>query len=801
MGSLALPLLVLLLQSPAPASAKRPEAAPEPRLGRVLGLLSEGMNEEALDEAELALEYASENLELLDAASRAALALGRPDEALFHAAIALDLVRETPERKGIREAMTKRIGEVDPLEGKGGALLEDFAGRLMRLGETCAGRGLPANAVDLYGRCAGTPRAGSAQAALDRLYAQRKVVESLLETGLDVPVRTAERRSPGRAAREDAAHATWDKAWEVKSPNYTVTTNLPRALADQASTAMEQMNRFYRIVFRHRERGGGTARCGIRIYRTRPEFDALEEGPGASVGGFYAVGENRVATYDPRSEGRPLSELWETLFHEASHQFTHMISADLVPGWLNEGTASYFEGARLLPNGAVEANLIPDSRLHEVRQALGSGKPTLEEVLSYFEEGSYPGEFYGVGWAIVYFLHNYEDDACERVYRPLYGEFVDSYRTGGKHDPFERFVATFVKKAKRPSVSTFEDFERLFRAWILELHDLHFGPPEKADSLLARARRQREKGKREAAVESYRWALRKRPDDPSALAGLAEVESELKRRDAAFLHFRQAIAAARAAPEPPPEHAALAESCWRRIESMDKALSDGLASAQAGLVEGASGAASQYVEAGFPRQGLRILDGAMRVLGGDGTLRARRREIAQETGVDSRRWRRIGLSPDLVEWEGDEEWQLEGETLRARTKGLSFLFLREEPPDSFRFEAAIEPLETAEKSYFALAFGVNAQTGITVYGVGKDGSLDVARFGREWKALKVFQPARLKKGGTIRLGVDHSEEGVEFYRDGKLLGRLPLPAAERRGQIGLFVQDAAATIRDVRLKS
>ncbi len=801
MGSLALPLLVLLLQSPAPASAKRPEASAAPRLARVLGLLAEGKSESALEEATLALEYAPEDLELLDAASRAALALGRADEALFYAAIAVDLAQETPERKALLEAMTKRMAEVDPLEGKGAALLQDFAGRLVRLGDASAGRGLHANAVELYGRCAGSSRAASAQAALDRLYAQRKVVESLLETGLDVPVRTAKRGSPERAAREDAAHSVWENAWEIKSPNYTVRTDLPRALAEQVSTAMEQMNRFYRTVFHHRERGGGTARCGIRIYRSRAQFDALEESPPASVGGFYVVGENRVATYDPRSEGRPLSELWETLFHEASHQFTHMISADLVPGWLNEGTASYFEGARLLPNGAVEANLIPDSRLHEVRAALEEGKPTLREVVSYFEEGSYPGEYYGVGWALVYFLHNYEDEACERVYRPLYGEFVDAYRTGGKHDPFERFAATFVKKAKQPGVSTFEDFERRFRTWILELHDLHFGPPEKADSLLARARRQREKGKREAAVESYRWALRKRPDDPTALAGLAEVESELKRRDAAFLHFRQAIAAASAAPKPPPEQAALAEECMRRIESMDKTLSEGLAAAQAGLVEGAGAAASQYVEAGFPRQGLRILDGAMRVLGGDGALRAQRARIVQETRVDTRRWRRVGLAPDLSEWEGDEEWRLEGETLRARTEGLSFLFLREEPPDSFRFEASIEPLEVSEESYLALAFGVNAQTRMTVYGAGKDGAIDVARFGREWEVLKVFQPASLKKGATIRLGVDLSAEGAEFFRDGKLLGRLPLPAAERRGQIGLFLQEAAAAIRDVRVKS
>ncbi|HET6202721.1 MAG TPA: DUF1570 domain-containing protein [Planctomycetota bacterium] len=793
MGPILLLVAPLLGQTPAPASGRKPDP---PRLARPIALLAEGKAEEAFAEAETALEFAPEDLDLLETASKAAEALGRRDEAFAYASIAADLAAEIPERKALLDALQRRLGALDPLQGKGATMLRDCAGTLFRLGEGCASRGLPANAVDLYGRCAGTPLDGKARAALDRLYAQRKVVESLLETGLDVPAKAGGKVSPERAAREDATHASWERAWEVKSPNYTAITNLPRSTAEQISSAMEQMNRFYRTVFRHKERGGGTARCVLRVYRTRAEFDRLEGSPAASVEGFYAPDDNRVSTYDPRSEGRPLSVLWETLFHESSHQFTHMISADLVPGWLNEGTASYFEGARLLPNGSVETNLVPDLRLLEAREALDQGKPTLRELVSFYEEGSYPGEYYGLGWALVYFLHNYEDEACERVYRSTYGDFLDAYRTGGKHDPFERFVSFFVKKAKQPGIESFEAFEGRFRRWVLDLFAIHFGPSEKAGVLVERSRKQRARGKREAAVESYRWALRKRPDDASALAELADVEAELKRRDAAVLHLRQAIAGSGASAGDP-----FVEGCIRKMAAIDKPLADGLTAAFAGMSKAAATTAEAYASAGFPRLALRVLQSASGVLGADPSLRARRSEIVRSTGVDGRRWRRLPIDEGLTHWEGAPEWKAEGEAVRGESKGPSFLFHRDEWAEPLRLEVAVRPNLTSEEAFIGIAFGANAETGITIFGVSKGGLVDVSRLEREWKTLRDFGPARIRKGVPLRLAVELSDEGAEFLLDGKSLGSLPLPARERRGQIGLVVQDAEAGFADVRVRS
>ena len=256
-------------------------------------------------------------------------------------------------------------------------------------------------------------------------------------------------------------------------------------MAHSIAMAMEQMNQF-----QYKGRGGSMRSCGIRVYATQAEFDELEGEKDESVKGFFVPLENRVATYDPRAEWQPLGELWSTLFHEASHQFTEATTTNLMPGWLNEGTASYFEGATLLPSGQVVANQVPTRRLEELRDFLEKGSPTLKEVVSYFEEGSYDVTYYPFGWGLVYFIQNYEDERSERVYVPIYRDYMQTYTKGGNHDVVGRFVEYFVERAQQPGIETFEQFEARWKQWIQDLADVHFGPSEKADVLLARARKQ-----------------------------------------------------------------------------------------------------------------------------------------------------------------------------------------------------------------------------------------------------------------------------------------------------------------------
>ena len=90
-------------------------------------------------------------------------------------------------------------------------------------------------------------------------------MDALLNSGMDVPVRKRSRLPLARLAKHNARHRLWKNAERIKSPNYTVRTNAGHELAVAVSQAMEQMNRYYRQVFQHKTRGGGTARCEISI--------------------------------------------------------------------------------------------------------------------------------------------------------------------------------------------------------------------------------------------------------------------------------------------------------------------------------------------------------------------------------------------------------------------------------------------------------------------------------------------------------------------------------------------------------
>ena len=104
---------------------------------------------------------------------------------------------------------------------------------------------------------------------------------------------------------------------------------------------------------------------------------------GSAPEGWWSPGENKVTCYDTRTTTTSLDWMLETLFHEASHQFMTQLESKggSAPAWLNEGTASYFEGARLLANGTVQTNLIPESRLRGLMYMIETGNPTLHEQL------------------------------------------------------------------------------------------------------------------------------------------------------------------------------------------------------------------------------------------------------------------------------------------------------------------------------------------------------------------------------------------------------------------------------------
>ncbi|MHC5010806.1 MAG: tetratricopeptide repeat protein [Planctomycetota bacterium] len=793
---------------PAPSEARGTAAERvEQQIRSARSALEAGDAAAAFDAALLGLEFDPDHVALLTLASRAAEGAERGDEALWYAVLAHEAAASAGASTREIDRLAARAAALQPL---GPDLLEPITGyadRLFELGDLFFRRKLYVNAVDVFRRCEGTPVAAAAGAALEKLYGRRKAVEALLASGIDVPIRARPRKSPARIAREDRQHEEWEKAWEIKTDNYTVVTNMGYEMGTAISDAMEQMNRYYRVVFDHKRGGGGTARCTIMVYKSRAEFEEHENEHDPNTKGFFVPGENRVATYDPRTEGLPLAGLWETLFHECSHQFTSMISTGTIPCWLDEGTAVYLEGARLLPGGRVETNLIHGERLDELKATLEAGRPSLTQLVSYYQDVSYPGDFYAIGGGLVYFVLNYEDESSERVYAPLYEAFMRTYRSGGKHDVFGRFVEYFVTKAKQPGVETFEDFEARFETWMLELHDLYFGPPDRADRILDRARRQRAAEKLDAAVESYRWALRKRPNDPVALRELAEVYEEAKIKDSAISCYRRLLALARQAggptsPAPVGDGLTWGEvssQCMARIERLDRTVAAAIRDLDVAFNEAAKAAARAYVEAGYPRNALRTLDTALRLQHGEYSLTQERRAVEAETGIDLWRWRRILVEDDLAGWTGSDDWACVDGAIACDSDPPRYLYYQEDLPPRYRFEATLHLDRADANPYLAVLFGAGPDGVQDMVGVDKDGFAEVNRVVADWILMKDLPASPDPPREGVRVGVEVDGGTVRFFIAGKEVGSRAYPPEDLQGQVGFMMQEGRVRFTEIRL--
>jgi len=823
-------LLWTVALSTAPGASVAPGAGDElsaPVSPQALALLARAQEHytaarfgEALAAAEAGLEYEPELRELLDLASRAAGDANEHDAAIWYALTLRDLLGDSKADREQGRLLGTRIGELDLVAAQAGEVVrkyEDFAGSVLALARSCVSRKLHVNAVDLFLSCKGTRHEAKADAELDKLYEKEEVASSLLTNGMDLPPRQLSREKARRIAFMDSKHSTWPTAYSKETRNYDVRTDIGYEMLNDICTAMDEMNRFYRKVFEPR---GNPKKCKLEAFRNRKEFDEYNQGTPRSVLAFFVPSETRIVAYDGREQGRPLSDFWSTLFHEASHQFTHEVSKGLVPGWLNEGTASYFEGARLLPNGSVETNLVPRNRLRDLERSLRVMFPTVKDVVSYHKPGSYSGSYYAFGWGLVYFAHNFEDEKCERPYLASYKGFLDSWRKNNeKTSAYDRFVDYFVTRPKRPGVATFEDLEKLWIAWILDLHRIYFGGPENADVLIARARRQAQAKKTDAAVESYRFALRKRPADLAALFELSELQAEKGTRDAAILSLRRALQFARQVEQETPvpnltmTHGELAGACFDRITKLDKTVGDGVRSCVTGFAAAATAAADLYWKGGFPRRALSVLDDSIDLLRGDHGLAAQRDRIKQETGLDLARWRRIPITPELEGFGGSGGFKVDGDTLVGAfdpAKDLSSLkdavqFLTRDEPLGTSY--TVEALVDAGDSNFAtgVVFGDSEKDGLKAVVIGQGRGVRTFVFdeetGPDFTSPKGrAPPGPVRLGAQVRIPPGAAKGTVAFLLDGQPIGSEEFDTLDFRPRVGVFAFLSNGRISGLRVR-
>ena len=314
-------------------------------------------------------------------------------------------------------------------------------------------------------------------------------------------------------AEYDAEHLEWEDAGRVERDNYVTVTNAGYEVLIRTAEAMEQMAAFYKQFFRYGtpEDGRSVSRIQVNVFRTRDEY--LEKGIGPPVewsGGHFTGSHVECFIGDGGFEG-----MVGTLFHEAAHQYVSI--ATNAVGWLNEGLASFFEGTRILPNGAVLMNEPADGRLFPLAERMEKGwmanaqdgydpndsssTPEKAPTWAIVLENSYSWgpPWYAPTWGVVFFCYNFQDPVDGRfVYRDAFWEYVD--KSGGKVgktaiNTFEEVVLANPKapykglKGKaleRPDGDEFAlpttvvELDAIWKDWIVNLRDERSGKLERA---------------------------------------------------------------------------------------------------------------------------------------------------------------------------------------------------------------------------------------------------------------------------------------------------------------------------------
>jgi hypothetical protein len=756
---------------------------------------------------------------------------GDMDRALWYAKLALGLVVDPKDDKAARTRWLEVRKAVAAPEPDPTATLAAFSKELFNIAKACESRKLYANAADVLNQLKGTAYEREATDKLSKLFSKKQAIELLLESGVPVIVERRQKFSKKEATRLDARHAEWENAYIAEGKNYRIKTNMGVDMAHTMLDAMEQINKFYRKVFHHEERGGSMKACVVNVYKTRAEFDE-HEGVSQGIKGFFQPMTNSVTTYDHATEeGFGRDYLWSTLFHEASHQFTHAVWPLQIPTWLNEGTASYFEGALLQPGGFIATNRIPESRLEQLIMMIGEGSedgrtttgsegmpgaPTVREVLEYILPGSYPGAYYPYGWGLVFFCRNYENDKSERVFQPVYEAFMRSYTEGsGERNPFKRFEQYFITEAKIPGVDSFNAFEQLWKSWIRQLGRIYFGGKEQAEVLVARGQKELADGKPEYAVDSFRWATEKDPNHATAWLELGRSARKAKADDAALYAFRRLAALAQrrvdaAAPLPfyKGTAAEAVAAAMTEIKGLEQSIERSVREKLGTIVDTALAAADAHIELGFPITALSLLRDADLLLDGHGKLRARINELVQKHGVDGRLVRQVPIDAELTAWRTeDPEFKAgeDGALVLAGGRGVSTIRLADVPPKVFRFEARIKSSDAMvgllfdgqelDETYLVVRPGVFC--GIVRF----DPDFQRMLKRRSWFVpLATFSegvPPRGVEEFTLAIEVEHSALRVAI--DGTVIGSYDVPCEDLIGEIGLIVEGPAAEFRDVRL--
>ena len=429
-------------------------------------LMKGGQLEQAVEMLRDHLKRTAGDAQAHELLGRCYIDLDRADEGAEQLSIAVDVLESEGNSRGLPQVKSL-LNRTDRFAARRASFLQSLVKDFSRAAEKLLDEEQEARAMAILHRVLPLARGK-----------QRAQVEKVL----DKLAKATEAVDLDEAAEGDEADEGRELI-ELESEHYEIEANLEPEVVQLVADTMDDIYSSYVEIFLDgQKRGAKLPRAKIRIYPTWDAMVANHPNPSQGLGGWWSPGENKVTCYDTRDRSGSLDSMLNTLFHEASHQFTTKIARGAtIPSWLNEGTACFFEGAVAMADHRV---LWPDAaveRLMSLRNMLsGDSGPSLADVVGFEGGASYDGSYYPYGWGLVFFLQQWEDpESLEYSYRPLYRKYRDEVISRGGQSR-ALFDEIFLGEESPLGHTTFEEFEADWEQWILgEIAPLHVSIPEK----------------------------------------------------------------------------------------------------------------------------------------------------------------------------------------------------------------------------------------------------------------------------------------------------------------------------------
>jgi hypothetical protein len=196
----------------------------------------------------------------------------------------------------------------------------------------------------------------------------------------------------------------WPRAFEYKTRNYVVRSDIDQATCFEAATLLEKFNAKFNI---HLRRLPGQETKVFRVFL----FSGQEGYLGYTRDLLGREKRNTAGLYSPVVKQLliwnlpDVEQMMRTVRHEGFHQYFDAL-VHSSPVWFNEGLAEYYEGSKLVKGAWSDGEINPGHLATLRKDGIVPWKDFLQVQPWTFYSSSNVERCYAQAWAMVHFLQN-----------------------------------------------------------------------------------------------------------------------------------------------------------------------------------------------------------------------------------------------------------------------------------------------------------------------------------------------------------------------------------------------------------